>query len=105
MLDLLTYLSRYKKTVAAVVGLVVVLVTGLQAGFGDDLPDWVPTVGAIATAFSVWWVKNTTPEGLPPDPDVSEAERGLGVIEALLAVLLIIVIVVVVLAVIHNGNK
>lgn len=102
MLDLLTYLSRYKKTVAAVVGLVVVLATGLQAGFGDDLPDWVPTVGAIATAFSVWLVKNTTPEGEPPNPDISEAERGYGVIEIIVLAFLVALAIVGVLALLND---
>ena len=50
--------ARYWKAIAAVVGLVLTLLTSLQSVWGDSAPEWVPFAVAALTAISVYRVEN-----------------------------------------------
>lgn len=86
-------LSRYRKTIIAVIG---AAVTWLVAAFADntvDTQEWVALAVAVATAAGVYATPNDAPAGEPVDPNVSE--RGdVGI----LALVLIIIAVAVRLA-------
>ncbi len=65
-------MTRYWKSIINVVGLAVVILTSLDAAWGDAAPDWLPIVAAVATAVGVYAKANTPPLGHPSDPGISE---------------------------------
>lgn len=67
-------MTRYAKTVAAVIG---ALATAATLGLlPEDVAAWLPVVIAFATAIGVYAVPNTPPAGQPADPNVSEVGPG-----------------------------
>lgn len=70
----LSSLSRYWKTIIAVVGLTLTVLTSLEPVWGDNLPSWVPVAIAVLTSVSVYLKANTPPAGQPADPNVSETD-------------------------------
>lgn len=91
-------LSRYRKTIVAVIG---AAVTWLVAAFADEVVDtqeWVALAVAVATAAGVYATPNDAPEGEPADPAVSE--RGdFGI----LGIIIVVVVVALLIALIRNG--
>jgi L-asparagine transporter-like permease len=51
-------IGQYWKSILAVVGLLLTLLTALSSVWGDDAPTWVPFVIAALTAVSVYRVPN-----------------------------------------------
>lgn len=75
-------ISRYWKTVVAVLGAVVIVgtevVQALDNGAADgtlDQSDVIKIVVAFATALGVYAKKNVAPVGAAYDPNISEAEK------------------------------
>lgn len=68
---MLSILSPYRKTLAAVIGAVVTWGTTAQVG-GFDSGEWWGLAAAIATAVGVYRAPNDPPAGEPADPDQSE---------------------------------
>lgn len=68
-------MSRYWKAVISAIGLLTVVLTSLDAAWGDAAPDWLPVVVAVVTAVAVYLKANTPPDGVA-DPDMSEVGPG-----------------------------
>lgn len=70
----MTALTRYWKTIIAVLGLASVLLADpvVESIFGDEPQPWLKTVLAVVTALLVYFKANTPPAGQPSDPTVSE---------------------------------
>lgn len=65
-------MSRYRKSILALVG---ALLTWGTAALWDntvELREWWSLLAAVATAFGVYQVPNDPPQGAEPDPDMSE---------------------------------
>ena len=67
-------MSRYYKTIAALLGAVGTWLTSVLAD-GQIRPDeWGGLFVALGTVAAVWGVPNSPPEGEPADLDVSERD-------------------------------
>lgn len=74
-------LTRYWKTVVALLGVVVAVgnrvVEVVNDGYGDgkwDSADTVAVIIGVATVLGVYAKANTPPAGEPSDPNVSEVD-------------------------------
>lgn len=66
-------LSRYRKTIAAVVAAGIGWATAVVTSAPEAITasEWIMGASALAAAFGVWVVPNDPPHGVA-DPDVSE---------------------------------
>lgn len=66
-------MSRYVKTIAAVLGGVATWGITAASNGAIDLAEWFGLLGALGTALGVYAFPNTNPDG-PADPNVSETD-------------------------------
>lgn len=67
-------MSRYFKTVAAVLGAISTWGITAAAEGGINSVEWFGLLGSLATVIGVYAVPNTPPSGKPSDPAISEQD-------------------------------
>jgi len=65
-------LSRYSKTIAAILGAVSTWGITAAAEGGINAVEWYGLLGALAAALAVYGIPNVAPTGEPADPGMSE---------------------------------
>jgi hypothetical protein len=67
-------MSRYVKTIAAILGTVSTWGITAAADSGIDAVEWYGLLGALAGTLAVFSFPNTPPAGEPADPNMSEQD-------------------------------
>jgi hypothetical protein len=67
-------MTRYAKTVVAVIGAISVWGVTACAADGVSMAEWFGLLGAVATSLGVYLLPNTPPTGQPSNPNISEQD-------------------------------
>jgi hypothetical protein len=65
-------MTRYAKTVIAVIGAISVWGVTACAADGVSMAEWFGLLGALGTSLGVYFLPNAAPGGAPPKPGIGE---------------------------------